>query len=243
MKYRLIACFAVCLSLLSCSSDSPGDGEVTPPPPPPAVDPPGIAVLSAPENNEVCEEGVSVSDSQSTVNFDWTSGNNTDSFDLQIVNLNTNQVINQNNISESNKTVTLSKGTPYSWKIISKRQGTASTAESSTWQFYLASEGINAYPPYPTALISPSSGISFDSTTTSVELSWNGTHPEGLALTFDVYIDTIDGLQEPESSFKNLSESSIDVDVSSGTSYYWRIKATDTNNNSSYSIVYSFAID
>ena len=136
---------------------------------------------NSPANNKVCEEGTSVNDSQSSVNFQWTAGNNTNSYDLRITNLNSNQVINQTNITSTNKAVTLSKGTPYSWNVTSKRNGTSKTAESSTWKFYLSGNGINNYPPYPSTLISPSSGNVFPSSTTSVELSW-GSHPENYPL-------------------------------------------------------------
>ena len=64
-----------------------------------------------------------------------------------------------------------------------------------------------------------------------------GSHPENSSY---LYIDTTDGLQEPISSNKNLSAKSKSLQVSSGKIYYWRVKATDSNNNSSYSIVFSF---
>ena len=233
----------VSLFLISCGGggDSGSDDVITPPVQ--TVDPPSLATLNSPANNKVCEEGTSVSDSQSSVNFQWTAGNNTDSYDLRITNLNSNQVINQTNITSVNKAVTLNKGTPYSWKITSKRNGRSETVESSTWKFYLSGDGISNYPPYPSNLLSPSSGHVFSSSTTSVELSWEGSHPENSSLTYDLFIDTTDGLQDPTSSNQNLSVKSKSVQVSSGKSYYWRVKATDSNNNSSYSIVYSFRVD
>ena len=233
----------VSLFLISCGGggDSGSDDVITPPVQ--TVDPPSVATLNSPANNKVCEEGTSVSDSQSSVNFQWTEGNNTDSYDLRITNLNSNQVINQTNITSVNKAVTLNKGTPYSWKITSKRNGTSETAESSTWKFYLSSDGISNYPPYPSTLLSPISAHSFSSDTSSVELSWEGLHPENLTLTYDLFIDTTDGLQDPISSNQNLSAKSKSVQVSSGKSYYWRVKAKDTNNNSSYSTIHSFKIE
>ena len=233
----------VSLFLISCGGggDSGSDDVITPPVQ--TVDPPSLATLNSPANNKVCEEGTSVSDSQSSVNFQWTAGNNTDSYDLRITNLNSNQVINQTNITSTNKAVTLNKGTPYSWKITSKRNGTSETAESSTWKFYLSSDGISNYPPYPSTLLSPISAHSFSSDTSSVELSWEGLHPENLTLTYDLFIDTTDGLQDPISSNQNLSAKSKSVQVSSGNSYYWRVKATDSNNNSSYSAIHSFKVE
>ena len=231
------------LFIISCGGggDVGSDDIITPPVQ--TVDPPSVATLTSPANNKVCEEGTSVNDSQSSVNFQWTAGNNTDSYDLRITNLNSNQLINQTNITSTNIVVTLSNGTPYSWKITSKRNGTIVTVESSTWKFYLSSDGISNYPPYPSTLISPSSGHIFSSSNTSVELSWEGSHPENSSLTYSLFIDTTDGLQDPISSNQNLSVKSKSVKVSSGNSYYWRVKATDSNNNSSYSAIHSFKVE
>ena len=130
------------LFIISCGGGGDGGSDDVITPPVQTIDPPSMATLTSPTNNKVCEEGTSVSDSQSSVNFQWTAGNNTDSYDLRITNLNSNQVINQTNITSTNKAVTLNKGTPYSWKVTSKRNGTTVSAESSTWKFYLSSDAF-----------------------------------------------------------------------------------------------------
>ena len=241
-KIFIYSILVLSLITISCGgSDSVDEVIITPPVQ--SIDPPTSSTLSIPINNEVCEEGTSVSEIQSSVNFQWITGTNTDNYDLRIINLNNNQTINQNNISATNKTVTLNKGTPYSWKITSKRNGTTETAESPTWKFYLSGDGVSNYPPYPSTLVSPISGSTLSSDTTSMELQWEGSHPESLSLTYDLYIDTVDGLQNLDSSNQNLSKTSKTVQVSSGNSYFWRIKASDANGNSSYSIVYSFRVN
>ena len=233
----------VSLFIISCGGGGDRDSDDVITPPVQTVDPPSLATLNSPANNKVCEEGTSISETESNVNFKWTAGNNTDSYDLRITNLNSNQVIDQTNITSTNKAVTLSNGAPYSWKVTSKRNGTAETIESSTWKFYLSGDGISNYPPYPSTLISPSSGHVFSSSTSSVELSWEGSHPENSSLTYYLFIDTTNGLQDPTSSNQNLSVKSKSVQVSSGNSYYWRVKATDSNNNSSYSAIHSFKVE
>ena len=47
---------------------------------------PIASTLSHPENNKVCETGSSVSETQSSVEFQWNTGTNADSYDLQIIN-------------------------------------------------------------------------------------------------------------------------------------------------------------
>ena len=207
------------------------------------IDPPSASTLSTPKNNKVCVDGSSISETQSSVSFQWNAATNADSYDLMITNLNSNQLITQNNINGTSKSVTLNKGTPYSWKIVSKRNGTTKTSTSDTWKFYLSGEGIKNYPPYPANLLSPKSGSRLPSSTTSVELSWEGSDPDGEVIKHTVYIDTIDGFQTPESENKNLTSSSKSITVTSGTTYYWRIKLTDPNENSSYSLVYTFLIE
>lgn len=131
-KVIFITMLMTSIVMFSCGGGSdPGDDDIINPPVQ-TVDPPTQANLNSPTNNEVCEEGTSVSATQSSVNFQWTAGSNTDSYDLRITNLNSNQIINQTNISQTNKSVTLNKGTPYSWKVTSKRSGTSQTSDSST---------------------------------------------------------------------------------------------------------------
>ena len=100
-KIFIYSILVLSLITISCGgSDSVDEVIITPPVQ--SIDPPTSSTLSIPINNEVCEEGTSVSEIQSSVNFQWTTGTNTDNYDLRIINLNNNQTINQNNISSSN---------------------------------------------------------------------------------------------------------------------------------------------
>lgn len=237
--------------ILGCGGGSDSGSQIIAPPPPPPVvvvtppvDPPVKTTLSFPENDKVCEQGISSSDTQSSVNFQWNAGQNTDNYDLMIVNLENQLQSNVNNISGTSRSVTLNKATPYSWKVISKRDGTSSTATSDIWRFYLSGEGTANYAPFPVALLSPSRGVAFQSSTTSVDLSWEqGSDPDGDSLTYTVYIDTIDGLQPPSDDNTGITANTLSINVSSGNTYYWRVKATDSNDNSSFSLVYTFQIE
>ena len=51
----------------------------------------------------------------------------------------------------------------YSWKVVSKANGTNYSNNSDTWQFYLAGDGQENYAPFPATILSPSSGVSVDS--------------------------------------------------------------------------------
>ena len=62
-------------------------------------------------------------------------------------------------------------------------------------------------------------------------------------LTYTVYIDSIDGIQDQTNSdYIDIPDSTADVNVESGMTYYWRIKTSD-GVSSSFTQVYSFRVD
>jgi len=211
----------------------------------PTPQPPGKATLTAPANNKVCETGTSISNTQSNVDFSWSASANTSTYDLKIINLESNTVVNKNGLTTTNTTVVLNKGAPYSWQITSKNSQTTQTAASDTWKFYLAgASGETSYAPFPATLKSPGSGTtaSVDSEG-KVKLVWEGSDPdtETSNLKYTVYFDTTDGKQDPSDDYKDLTSQELEVSVEAGV-YYWRVKTTD-GTNVSYSIVYSFRVE
>ena len=204
--------------------------------------PPSAATLTAPANNKVCETGTSISDTQSNVDFSWSASANTNSYDLKITNLSTNQITNKTGLTTTSATVALAKGNPYSWQITSKSSQTTQTANSPTWKFYLAgATGQTSYAPFPADLKTPASGATVSRTSEGkVKLTWEGSDPDtSSGLKYTVYIDKTDGKQNPTSELSNLEASEVEVAVDAATIYYWRIMTSD-GSNKSYSIVYSF---
>ena len=234
--------------IISCSAED-DSGTSTPPPttqqptptPTPQVPAPGKSSLSAPENNEICYEGEAVNESNSAVTFSWDTSSDTSSYDLQITNQETNETQTEGGITSTSKVVTLATDVSYSWKVVSKANDTSDTTNSDTWQFYLAGDGQENYAPFPATIISPTSGAAVDSNGGKVILSWEGNDPdEGDSLTYTVYFDNIDGLQDPIE--ENTLDLSKEVDAESGTTYYWRIKTSD-GSSSSFTLVYSFIVN
>ena len=236
--------------IISCSAED-DSGTSTPPPttqqptptPTPQVPAPGKSGLSAPENNEVCYEGEAVDASNSEVTFSWEASSDTDSYDLQITNQETSQTKTESGITSTSKAVTLATDVSYSWKVVSKANDTNDTTDSDTWQFYLAGDGQENYAPFPATILSPTSGAAVDANNGSITLSWEGNDPdEGDSLTYTVYFDEIDGLQDPQTTNTNITETSLEVEVESGTTYYWRVKTSD-GTSSSFTLVYSFIVN
>ena len=227
------------LILVSCggSEEGGGDGGVDPPPP----QPPGSVSLTAPASGKVCETGSSTSDTKSNVDFSWQASSNTNSYDLQVTNLNTSTAINKTGLTSTNTTVELDKSQPYMWKVISKNTSTTQTGTSSSWKFYLAGQGIKNYAPFPADLKAPKSGSTVSrSSEGKITFTWEGSDPDqNDELKYTLYVDKTDGKQSPASDLINISAKTADVALDAATLYYWRVKTSD-GTNSSFSTVYSF---
>jgi len=160
---------------------------------------------------------------------------------LQITNQETSQSQTESGITTTSKAVTLATDVSYSWKVVSKANDTSDTTSSHTWQFYLAGYGQENYAPFPATIISPTSGAAVDANNGNITLSWEGNDPdEGDSLTYTIYFDEVDGLQDPIE--EDVLEPSLEVSVESGTTYYWRVKTTD-GKSSSFTLVCSFIIN
>lgn len=245
--YSYLIVFLLSIFVLSCSSED-DSGTTAPlvtqqpaPTPTPQVPSPGKSSLSAPENNEVCYEGEDVDDLNSEVTYSWDASSDTDTYDLVITNQETNQSQTESGITSTSKSVSLATDISYSWKVVSKANDTSDTTDSDTWQFYLAGDGQENYAPFPTTILNPTSGAAVDANNGSITLSWEGNDPdEGDSLTYTIYFDEVDGLQDPIE--EDVSESSLEVSVESGTTYYWRVKTSD-GQSSSFTLVNSFIVN
>jgi hypothetical protein len=236
--------------LFSCSAEDDSGSSTPPtttqqpsPTPAPQVPTPGKSSLSAPDNNEVCFEGEAVDTSNSAVTFKWDASSDTDSYDLQITNQETSVTQTESGITLTSKEVTLATDISYGWKVISKSKDTSETSTSEIWQFYLAGDGQENYAPFPATIVNPSSGASVDASDGKIILSWGGNDPdESDTLTYTIYFDDIDGLQDPNGDNTGISETSLEVSVESGKTYYWRVKTSD-EKSSSFTLVYSFFVN
>jgi hypothetical protein len=237
MKRYCIYLLIIC-GLISCAQ--PVDPAPTPTPPPtPTVNNPGVSALSSPAKNKTCEDGVSLTANTAEVTFTWVASTNTESYDLVITDLNTNVATTQAGLTATTRKVTLTKAVPYSWRVISKSTKTTNTSTSETWNFYLAG-GISNFAPFPAVILTPKTGI-VAATNGKVKLVWEGIDPENDALVYTVFIDKVDGKQDPPAAQKNITAKSIDVSVEVGQVYYWRIKTSDAQN-SSYTTVFQFKV-
>ncbi len=228
IDYRLSIIFGL-LALVSCGGGgNSGGGEEE-------IFSPTEAVLVFPDNNEECTSGVVVSNTQAKVNFDWNKSDHTNSYTLFVKNLITNTT-EEFNASNDNLEVTINRGTPYSWYVVSKSNNTTTTAQSDTWKFYLAGEGIENYAPFPAELKKPTNGASISAT--SVTIEWTGGDVDNDIKEYDVYLDTNASPTTKLATTPNAILENQSVDLN--TTYYWKVVTYDDNGNTSTSQIYSF---
>ncbi|MFM1878582.1 MAG: hypothetical protein RLZZ241_1448 [Bacteroidota bacterium] len=216
-----------------CGSDAPGPN----PQPEPVKLPPVAGTLIFPENLSECTEGTPVSDSQSSIRFQWSTGANTDSFTLEVTDLETN---NRNVVNTQNQeaALTLTRGNAYSWSVTSRNTGTSETAKTATWYFYNAGISTANYAPFPADLTAPISGSV--KSPGPVTLYWKGSDLDSEPLSYEVLLNTSN---PPESVVGNTNNESFTVALTTTGVYYWRIRSTDPAGNSSLSEIYQFRIE
>ena len=199
---------------------------------------PSAATLVFPENNSECTEGSALNDDQSTITFQWNDAQNTDSYLVSVTNLNTGVSFSVP-ATQSEAPITVDRGTPYSWTVTSRANGTNATAESSTFRFYNEGPGITNYAPFPATAVQPSRGANLSGT--EVVLEWTGSDVDGDIVDYEVFLDT--NADPSGNSLGVTAENSIEnVAVSAGTTYYWMVQTRDSAGNTSNSEVFQFRI-
>ena len=238
-KLRLNILLLVVLTACGGGSDEPG-GSSPDPDPDPVIPAPSASTLVFPDNNSECTTGELVTDTRSRVLFQWTASENTDSYEVNLLNLNTSSsskiTSNTNSVN-----ITLDRGTPYEWFVVSRANGTNETASSVSWRFYNEGPGIANYAPFPAEVISPSRGSSIDSSGT-VTLQWQGNDVDNDIVEFEVYFGT-----DPAAGtlIDTVSENTLEVNVATGQGivYYWKILSRDSAGNTSDSDIFQFRVN
>ena len=210
----------ISIILISCSSDGYEFRE--------PVDP-SVATLSKPANNTECLE-------VDAVKFEWNKSDNTTQYTIVIKNLITQASISQTTTSTSVE-ITLEKGYPYSWHIISTNTGTA-TATSAKWKFYLSGTPLKNHAPFPADIITPKPGQTVN--LGSVQLSWSFSDIDsGDSHTFDIYLDRTDASKKIQSNFTATKKS---ITVTETGTYYWRVVTKDNHGANSNSGTSTFVV-
>ena len=199
---------------------------------------PTAAILVSPANNEACITGITISNTENKITFNWTAGANTDSYLLTVTNLISKAQQTQSN-TENTATFTLQQNTPYSWYVTSKSSKSAASTISLTWKFYNSGSGTSSYPPYPAEILNPLMGQFITPVNGKINLQWKGTDADNDIVNYDVYLGTS---SNNVTAIKTLhtSTSLADLSVNANTTYYWKVISRDGKGNTSDSGLFEF---
>ncbi len=247
MKLNLSRYFVIVILAIVGMGCSSSGGDDSPPPTggnddDPVIPDPSAATLIFPEDNTECTTGVVNPNNTalSTITFEWNASANTDSYTVTLTNLNTNSSF-FTNASTNAVDIAVERGTPFSWFVTSRAQGTSVTANSATFRFYNEGPGIENYAPFPAEAVNPARGANISAAGT-VTLEWSGTDIDGDLADFEVFFDA--DVSDPTTSIGTTVETSLsDVPITSGTTYFWRVVSTDSAGNSSTSEVFQFRVN
>ncbi len=221
---RVVLVIFISLLFTACKKDSPK--------------PPSAAVLVFPLQNSLCTTGVSITPTTSRVEFMWQTANNTNTYELRVTNLLTDitQTVGTQSTSAE---LTIEKGTPYSWLVITRNTEVQETASSATWQFFNAGSQIT-HAPFPAQIIAPLSGASVvRDINGEIVLEWSGSDVDDDIVGYEIFVATASPPQVLAASPAS-SVSSIKINTIANTAYYWKVITKDAEGNSSDSGIYTF---
>jgi hypothetical protein len=168
---------------------------------------------------------------------------------LKVTNLNTNTVQEQSS-SNTSLSMALKRGTPFSWKVVSKSNSTTQTAESGTFRFFNAGAPVENHTPFPAEAVSPSRGATLTGVT-SITIEWESSdidndlaaHTVQLLVSSEV-LDQVDFNNETTVTYQTTTTQSInEVAVEAGKIYYWQVKSQDEVGNSATSEIFEFRVN
>jgi len=223
-------CILALVITISCSSEDEQTAVIV-------EDLPTAATLIFPNDNTECNEGIIVSDTETDVLFEWEEATNASSYVLTITNLNDATSREIKTVS-SEFLIRVLRGTPYSWVVKSKVSSSNETTDSETWKFYNAGLPEESHPPFPADVISPQIGSSIDGG--NITLQWEATDVDGDIASYTILLDTAN---QPVTEVGNPSTNSLNVTVSSGQVYYWKVITFDEVGNASHSQVFQFKVN
>ena len=174
---RRIVMLLTGLFLMACGKDSPPKA-------------PEDALLVFPEQSSECTTGIDLNATTSQVEFRWQEAKFTDSYELQVTNVNTG--VTQTTTTPGLTALRpLEKGALYRWIIITRNNKTEEVGTSQTWFFYNAGTETT-YAPFPAQIVSPASGASvIRDINNEITLEWIGADVDNDISGYEIYVDDV----------------------------------------------------
>lgn len=194
--------------------------------------------LIAPAKNSECTPVQGDGENSSIVRFNWKAADHTEDYELQVTNLNTGTVQSKNT-SSTIETLSLTKGMPFSWVVVSKNSETTTSTSSDSWLFYNPGSEIS-HVPFPAELTFPVQGsTAFKDVNNEVSLKWSGKDLDDDIESYGIYFST----ENPPTTLLKSTDAGVNelkIEVTSDEVYFWKVVTTDEEGNSSVSSISEF---
>lgn len=197
---------------------------------------PEQTTLILPEDNTSCLY-VSQNSSTASVDFSWQEAQHTDAYKVVVRNLTTEE----ETISITENTsirLTLTRGAPYQWKVVTTSELSEVETASNNFSFYLEAQQQRNYLPFPARLLSPQLDERISLTNGEYNFSWQGDDLDDDLSHYTLLIGaTADSLNEIAT---DIIASSYSAALNNGEVYFWQIISYDQNGNSTKSLANRF---
>jgi len=231
---KLIYILVLSTLLWSCG----GGGGDTPPPPPPVNNAPTTPTLVYPANNLLCIDNV--------LDFDWNASTDPDgdaiTYQVQVAkDSGFSQIVHTVTESSTLRTLSLEKGIAYYWRVKATDSKNASSAYSSTNQFYTEGEGVSNHLPFSPELESPA--LNEVVQTTTATLQWTADDVDTAdTLSYDVYFGTDQASLTVESADQTGTTLETPT-LAVSTTYYWKVVVKDGQGGETIGQIWNFTTD
>ena len=198
---------------------------------------PEKTVLLYPLNYDTCIQINDTVNSTSNINFVWKNSNYTESYELVIKNIVTEE-IQSYKTNLTNFQASIKNGFTYNWWVNSISNSLGSKIKSDTWLFFLEKQVDLNYLPYSARLIQPQNNSHINLLNNQIEFKWKGYDIDNDIKSYSLsYGFTIDNLNK---TIENILTESVKIELNNNQKYFWQVVTVDLKGNKSFSTIYEF---
>lgn len=187
-----------------------------------------------PLNNTLCINNA--------IDFQWDASNDADddpiSYTVEISeNSNFSNLTQTRTVNTTTTNILLEKGKSFYWRVKALDSRDEESGFSLVSQFLTEGDGVSNHLPFVAQLIAPRIDEVINGT--SAALSWTASDADNDALTFDVYLDTVNSPATKVS--ENQTETTYSAtSLTAATTYYFKVVVKDAHGGVTLGQIWSF---